>query len=153
MRLLSVCKLLIAITMAANAAALNAQTSAVEPGRKTDFGYVRSIKTVEGVTRIAFDRAQLLTGKKAIAYSVRKGMGDEVPNDYIVVNDNRKLRDLVLAPSAKLYGTGILRNTTDPVPVTLQEFAKAISKYKDVPVNITYDNQLRVVRMTEQFFP
>ena len=147
------CKLLVCFAIATSASALHAQTSAVEPGRKTDFGYVRSIKSVDGVTHLAFDRAQLLTGKKAIAYSISKGMGDEVPNDYIVVNDNGKLRDLVLAPSAKVYGTGILRNTTEPVPVTLQEFAKAVAKYKDVPVNITYDKQLRVVRMAEQFFP
>jgi len=132
---------------------LHAQTSAVEPGRKTDFGYVRAMKTTNGVTHISFDRAQLLTGKKAIAYSLSKGMGREVPNDYIVVNDNQKLRDLVLAPSAALYGSGILRNTSDLVPVTQKEFAKAIAKYKDIPVNITYDKQLRVVRMAEQYFP
>ena len=145
--------LLVCFSIAITGTASQAQTSAVEPGRKSDFGYVRSIKTAGGVTRIAFDRAELLTGKKAIAYSISKGMGDEVPNDYIVVNDNPKLRELVLAPSAKLYGTGVLRNTTDPTPVTLQEFAKAIAKYKDIPVNITYDKQLRVVRMAEQFFP
>ncbi len=80
-------------------------------------------------------------------------MGDEVPNDYIVVNDNKKLRDLVLSPSAAIYGSGIIRNTSDTVPVSLQEFARAVAKYKEVPAHITYDKQLRVVKMAEQYFP
>jgi hypothetical protein len=143
----------VASALVTTAATLPAQTSAVEPGRKTDFGYVRSIKTVAGVTHISFDRAQLLTGKKAIAYSISKGMGDEVPNDYIVVNDSKKLRDLVLSPSAAIYGSGIIRNTSDTVPVSLQEFARAVAKYKEVPAHITYDKQLRVVKMAEQYFP
>ncbi len=146
-------RLLVCFAIIALSTVSHAQTSGVDPSRKTDFGYVRSIKTVGGVTRIAFDRAQLLTGKKAIAHSISKGMGDEVPNDYIVVNDNRKVRDLVLAPSPALYGSGVIRNTSDSVPVTLQEFARAVAKYKEIPVNITYDKQMRVVRVAEQFLP
>ena len=132
-----------------------AQQSEIEAGRTADFGYARSAKNVDGVVHLSFDRATLLTGKKAIAYSRAKGLGDEVPNDYIISNENPKLRNLVLAPSVVITGTGILANgSTEPKPVTLPAFIAALRNHDDgIPVNITYDKQRRVVKIAEPFFP
>ena len=132
-----------------------AATSEVEPGRTSDFGFARSAKKVGDAVHLSFDRADLLTGKKAIAYSRARGMGDDVPNDYIIANDNPKLRNLVLAPSCVITGTGILANgSTNPRPVTLAAFVAAVKKYDEgIPVNITYDRERRVVKIAEQFFP
>lgn len=133
----------------------SAATSAVEPGRTSDFGFARSAKKVGDAVHLSFDRANLLTGDKAVAYSRAKGMGDEVPNDYIIANDNPKLRNLVLAPSCTITGTGILANgSTDPKPVTLAAFLAALKRYDEgIPVKINYDRQRRVVKIAEPFFP
>jgi hypothetical protein len=132
-----------------------AQQSEIEAGRTSDFGYARGAKKVGNVVHLSFDRATLLTGKKAIAYSRAKGMGDDVPNDYIISNDDPKLRNLVLAPSVVITGTGVLANgSTQPKPVTLAAFIAALRKYDGgIPVDITYDKQRRVVKIAEPFFP
>ena len=131
------------------------EQSEIEAGRRSDFGYARRAKKVDDLVHLSFDRANLLTGKKAIAYSRAKGMGDDVPNDYIIANDNPKLRNLVLAPSVVITGTGVLANgSVEPKPVTLAAFIAALQRYDDgIPVNITYDKQRSVVKIAEPFFP
>jgi hypothetical protein len=131
------------------------EQSEIEAGRRSDFGYARRAKKVGDLVHLSFDRANLLTGEKAIAYSRAKGMGDDVPNDYIIANDNPKLRNLVLAPSVVITGTGVLANgSVEPKPVTLAAFIAALQRYDDgIPVNITYDKQRRVVKIAEPFFP
>ncbi|HET7929149.1 MAG TPA: hypothetical protein VFM40_06300 [Actinomycetota bacterium] len=64
------------------------------------FGYVRAVD-VDADT-IEFDLAYFLSGQEANdAYHAAGGTGP-VPNDYFVVNDNPKLRTLVLAPDVRL---------------------------------------------------
>jgi hypothetical protein len=127
--------------------------SDVEPGRKSDFGYARAMKKVDGVVYLSFDRARLLTGKEARAYSIAKGWGDDLQNDFVIANDNPKLRRLVVSPSVVVTGTGMLAMTSIPEPVTLDQFSAAVKRYKEIPVNITYDKQRRVVKIAEPFFP
>lgn len=64
------------------------------------FGYVRAVD-VDART-IEFDLAYFLSGQEANdAYHAAGGTGP-VPNDYFVVNENPRLRTLVLAPDAHL---------------------------------------------------
>jgi hypothetical protein len=48
--------------------------------------------------------------------------------------------------------SGLARNTTDSLPLSLREFRNAVAKYKEIPVHITYDKQLRRRQSGEQFF-
>jgi hypothetical protein len=127
--------------------------SAVEAGRTTDFGYARSTKTVDGVVHLSFDRATLLTGKAANDYAAAHGMEHPVPNDHLIINDNKLLRDLVLSSSVTVTGTALLSNTSDPTPVSLAYYLSKVKTTPDIPVNITYDKNLLVVKIAEHFFP
>lgn len=127
--------------------------SAVDPGTKTDFGYARSARTVSGYVHLSFDRAILYTGQAANDYAAKHGMATPVPNDYVLVNDSKKLRDLVLAPDASITGNVRLTGSSNPSPVTLAAFLAKIKADPGIPLNITYDSQLLVTGIAEQFFP
>ena len=129
--------------------------SAVDPGLTKDFGYTQSSKIVDGYVHLSFDRAILLTGKAANDYAAAHGMATPVPNDYLVVNDNKRLRDLVLAPDVKITGNVLLAGTgtSDPSPVSLAAFLAKIKSDPTIPVHISYDKYLLVTKIDEQFFP
>ena len=71
----------------------------LEDGRH--FGYVRAVEVDAGT--IVFDLAYWLSGDKADrAYQEATGETGPVPNDYFVVNDNPRLRELTLADDARV---------------------------------------------------
>ena len=73
--------------------------AALEDGRH--FGYVRAVDVDAGT--IVFDLAYWLSGDKADrAYQEATGETGPVPNDYFVVNDNPRLRELTLADDARV---------------------------------------------------
>jgi hypothetical protein len=129
-------------------------TSQIEAGRTTDFGYFLAAATRGGATHITFDRAQLLVGKAANDYAKAHHMETPVPNDYLLLNVNKRTRDLVLAPEVTVTGTTIMANSTEPVPVSLQTLFDAIKAHgKDMPLDIKYDAHGYVVSVAERFFP
>ena len=132
-----------------------APRSAVESGLTKDFGYTKSSRTVDGYVHLSFDRAILLTGAAANAYAAAHGMAPPVPNDYLVINDSKKLRDLVLSPDVKITGNVLLAGTGtgDPSPVSLATFLAKVKADPTIPVHITYDKNLLVTKIDEQFFP
>jgi hypothetical protein len=72
--------------------------ASLEEGRH--FGYVRGVDVDAGT--IEFDLAYFLSGQEAnAAYHAAGGTGP-VPNDHFVVNDNPRLRTLMLAPDLRL---------------------------------------------------
>ena len=78
-----------------------------------------------------------------------------MPNDYLVVNDSRKLRDLVLSPDVKITGNVLLAGTGTGKrslvsPATLRAKIKSDPA---IPVHISYDKNLLVTKIDEQFFP
>ena len=128
--------------------------SQVEKGLHQDFGFARATRTVDGWVHVTFDRATLLTGKAANDYAKAHGMESPVPNDYLIVNDNPKLRDLVLAPSVTITGTAHLAGgTSTPQPVTLPAFLAVLATDHGVPLDVTFDSALRVTAVAEPFFP
>jgi hypothetical protein len=65
------------------------------------FGYVRAVDVDAGT--IVFDLAYWLSGDEADqAYQEATGETGPVPNDYFVVNDNPRLRELTLAEDARV---------------------------------------------------
>lgn len=129
-------------------------TSQIEAGRTTDFGYFLAAATRGGVTHITFDRAQILVGKAANDYAKAHHMETPVPNDYLLLNVNKKTRDLVLGPEVAVTGTTIMANSTEPVPVSLQTLFDAIKAHgKEMPLDVKYDAHGYVVAVSERFFP
>ena len=78
----------------------------LEDGRH--FGYIESIDP--DAREMVFDLAYLLTGDEANQAAEEHGDEVPVPNDYYVVNDNPRLRTLMLATRVRVFvfagGTG-----------------------------------------------
>jgi hypothetical protein len=117
-----------------------------------DFGYVTGV--VAGpVTKLTFDRATLLTGKAAAAAA--KAHGQQVDDDYFIVNDNPLIRTFPLSPSVVVVGSSNLSGDVGPTPSTLaalEAWVSANPKLK-LPVDLSYDLTGTVTTITEHFFP
>jgi hypothetical protein len=126
----------------------------VEKGLVRDFGFLRSAAVIGGYVHLSFDRALLLTSDAANAYAAAHGIPTPVPNDYLIVNPDQRLRELVLAPGVTITGTAHLAGgSTDPRPVTTATLVAILSTDHDVPVMVTFDRSLRVVTVSEPYFP
>ncbi|HYZ13289.1 MAG TPA: hypothetical protein VFA08_06735 [Actinomycetota bacterium] len=105
---------------------------ALEDGRH--YGFVRAVHPTQGT--IEFDLAYFLTGEEANrAYQEATGETGPVPNDYYVVNENPRLRELTFADDLRLR----LLDWTDCCDTffdgEIGPFAKAIEEQTDVLVD------------------
>lgn len=73
---------------------------ALDDGRH--FGYIQSVQLTAQPQFIVFDLAFLLTGDEANQAAADRGMETPVPNDYFIVNDNPRLRELPAAPGLRI---------------------------------------------------
>jgi hypothetical protein len=64
------------------------------------FGFIQSVDPDEGT--VVLDLAYFLTGEEADQEAAERGLETPVPNGYLIVNDNPKLRTLALAPDLEL---------------------------------------------------
>ena len=72
------------------------------PANHRDFGYIAGIEHRGGTTYLTFDRAIFYTGDDANRYAAAHGMETPVPNDYVIANDNPKLRHLPVSAHVQL---------------------------------------------------
>jgi hypothetical protein len=75
-------------------------SSALEDGRH--FGYIESAQLTTQPQFIVFDLAYLLSGDEANQAAADRGLETPVPNDYFIVNDNPRLRELPAAPDLRI---------------------------------------------------
>jgi hypothetical protein len=84
---------------------LIASTSAL-PGPELEdgrhFGYLESIDLETPVSTVVFDLAYLLTGEEANQAAAENGYPTPVDNDYYIVNDNPRLRTLLVSPDIRI---------------------------------------------------
>jgi hypothetical protein len=69
------------------------------------FGYIRSVSTAGPAATLAFDEAQLLTGKEAQKAAAEDGAvpsGETVPNDYYIRNPDKTTRTLRISDDAEI---------------------------------------------------
>jgi hypothetical protein len=134
----------------------------IEDGK--NFAFVTSVDASANPPTVTYDLAYFLTGDAAT--QAAKDHGDEAPppNDYYIVNDNRRLRTVPLASGARL----VLLDWNHCCDVTfdgdLTAFAEAINSGKDATVgDETYKGGSspywlvarngRILRVEEQFLP
>jgi hypothetical protein len=67
----------------------------LEDGRH--FGYLKAARVTAEPREVEFDLAYFLTGEEANAEAEERGLETPVANDYLIVNDNPKLRTLPVA--------------------------------------------------------
>jgi hypothetical protein len=126
------------------------------------FGFVESVDATGGT--MVFDLAYFLTGQEANEAAAERGLETPVPNDYFIVNDNPRLRTLVLAPDVELALLDWDTCCDEFIERDLAIFAEAI----DADGLVTIDGQLYygslspywltveggfVTRIEEQYLP
>lgn len=128
--------------------------SQIERGRTEDLGYLLGARrAANGLTHVAFDRVQLLRGDAAAKYAREHGMDAEAARSGLVVNENPRSRDLVLAPDVKVLGGVKLAASSDPEPVPLQTLLDALdAEGSSLPLELRYDKLGYVVQVTERRF-
>jgi hypothetical protein len=104
----------------------------LEDGRH--FGFVRAVHPAQGT--IEFDLAYFLTGEEADrAYQEATGETGPVPNDYYVVNENPRLRELPFADDLRLRLLDWTECCDTFFEGEIGPFAEAIEEQTDVLVN------------------
>jgi len=126
--------------------------SEIEKGLTKDIGYfLGASRDPEGLTHVSFDRVQLLRGDAAEDYAKEHGGDPEAARGGLIVNENPRTRDLVLAPDVKILGEVQLAASTDPEPVPLKTLLDALdSNGSTIPLELRYDKLGYVVQVTEK---
>jgi hypothetical protein len=119
-----------------------------------DFGFLRDIKTGNGHTVLVFDRAILLTGDAAKEEAKKQGI--ELTNDYLITNDNKRLRDRVVAAKVTATGSQILTGQPNPTTIDPQKVFDYVGSHREppLPVYLRYDKTTgEVTKIEEVYFP
>jgi hypothetical protein len=128
--------------------------SEIERGLTKDIGYfLGASRDPDGLTHVAFDRVQLLKGDAAENYARKHDLDPESARTGLIVNENPRSRDLVLAPDVNVLGGVRLAASSDPEPVPLQRLLDALDDEGDpLPLELRYDKLGYVVEITEKRF-
>ena len=126
--------------------------SEIEKGLTKDIGYfVGASRDPQGLTHVSFDRVQLLRGNAAEDYAKEHGGDSEAARSGLIVNENPRTRDLVLAPDVKILGGVQLAASSDPEQVPLKTLLDALdSKGSTIPLELRFDKLGYVVQVTEK---
>lgn len=130
-------------------------------GNKEQYANIIHVLQIGDTTFLDADYIQLLTGKAAINAAKKAGVADTiktrdsaayiyVPNDYFILNESRKTRQLPLASQCVFE---LLINPYRVHPIedhTLESFKRI---YKDSPFILTLDKNGRVVKIKEVYLP
>jgi hypothetical protein len=119
-----------------------------------DFGFLRDIRNEDGHTVLVFDRAILLTGDAAKAEAEKQGI--ELTNDYLITNDNKRLRDRVVATKVTATGSQILTGQLAPTTIDPQKVFDYVGSHREppLPVYLRYDRTTgEVTKIEEVYFP
>ena len=131
-----------------------ASGSQIERGMTQDIGYfLGARRTANGLTHVAFDRVQLLRGDAAEKYASEHGGDTATARNGLIVNENPRTRDLVLAPDVKVLGGVQLAASSDPEVVPVQTLLDALdSKGSTIPLELRYDKLGYVIQVTEKSY-
>lgn len=113
--------------------------------------------TPSGDASLTFDRAQWLTGEAYDAWVAEHGPPE---NDYVIVNENPRLRTVTVPADALFVGSIVIVEGGDagPTVVTAEEFVDGANRYADTRIPIwlfhaTTDLDSAVTGVQEQFVP
>lgn len=119
-----------------------------------DFGFLRDVKREDGRTVLVFDRAILLTGDAARREAEKRHI--TLDNDYLITNDNKRLRDRVVAASVTATGSQILTGHPASTAVDPQLVYDYVRSHREppLPVYLRYDGTTgEVTKIEEVYFP
>ncbi len=125
-----------------------------EDGRQ--FGYIKRISTEE----LEFDPAEFLTGPEATEAALEAGAieeGDVVPNDYFIVNDDKRTAAIPVASQVEIVPDAILSQPPESPDLawlvcTFSENDPADESRRRSPYWITVENG-EITKIEEQYVP
>ena len=108
-------------------------------GTVRQFAFVENVTTTGGKTSVIADYAQFLTGKAAATAASAHGDESPPPNDFYIVNDNKKLRTLVVKSGISVKLTARDDGTSEPngYKVTLAKWTSYFAAPADNTQSIT----------------
>jgi hypothetical protein len=122
-----------------------------------DFGFLTKVTDANGVVTLTFDRAYFYTGAEAAKHN----KGVEPDDDYLVVDDNLKLRAFNLDQRASIQAESGLRNDSSvgretlTRPEFIHNFEHRYSGYKAIAVWVRHTGgpDGPVTALAEQYIP
>lgn len=136
-------------------------TPSATPASGTDIGYLVGTRGTDedgAAMVVSLDRVQFFTGEAARREATRRGQEIEV--DYFVVNDNTRLRSLVVAAGATVTGDSSFNAWAGdpgrgPRPRTLEQLAGfgRTDQGRETLFDLRYDAAGRVTAIAERYLP
>jgi hypothetical protein len=121
---------------------------------ENDFGFLRDLRSEDGRTVLVFDRAILLTGDAAQREAEKRHI--TLDNDYLITNDNKRLRDRVVAANVTATGSQILTGHPASTTIDPQLVYDYVRSHREppLPVHLRYDRTTgQVIKIEEVYFP
>lgn len=130
----------------------------LEPGTRSDVGYLIGSRSRTDGTHVNFDRVQVITGKstgkshgKSAQKGAKKGVQRPSTGGDVIINQNSRIRDLVLSPEVQVYGQVQLAGTTETQRIPVSTLLAALPvKGRTVPLDLRYDALGYVIEIRER---
>lgn len=140
---------------------INAIQSSIAHKLKEQYVFITNIVQRKDINYIDADYIQYLTGDEAVEAAKKAHQADtfqtedgkthiDVPNDYFIVNENNKIRRLILAKDC-VFELIINPDRTHPITNNSLESIKKI--YKDSPFILTFNDKGLISKIKEVFLP
>lgn len=141
------------------AATTTSTTTPATPKTEKVFCFPRGGRWEGKTPYITVDYAQLLEGEEAAAAATAHGSESPPPNDFFIVNDNPKLRDLPVDPKITV------KVITKPGGMEMQGYNMPFGEWYDVLIGMSSENFVKdmpywitlkdgvVVAISEQYLP
>jgi hypothetical protein len=128
--------------------------SEIKRGTTSDIGYFTAARAGNDGTHVTFDRVLLLSGQAARDYAKANHKKKPKQDGVLLINDNNRTRDLVLAPDVKVLGARQIAGAATLEPVDLQTLLdKVVGHGADLLLDLTYDNLGYVTKVQEHDLP
>jgi hypothetical protein len=117
-----------------------------------EFGLVRAIRQQHGALLFDVDRVNMLSGDEAAAAAAAQG--EDVSNDYFLVNASARVRQYQLSPSAVVWGSLGLTGTGDATRVSIDAWSRFVERQPGRETLFHFDVEHGVVvGIEEQYRP
>lgn len=103
---------------------IGAKTQVGAPSEVAQFGYIKSLTRKGALYEMRFDPAWLLSGKTASRAKLEDTGSSDVPNDYYLVNEGRRLLTYLVPPGARVT---VLTRAPGGTPITVSQLAQLVA--------------------------
>lgn len=129
--------------------------------QQTEYSYIKKIVSANGKNAITVDAVQYLTGKEAVQAAKKKGVAEKsynkngkleyfVPNDYFVLNESKKTKQITLSKDCKIQMISIDNDLPRPKQ---QTFSFLKTHFQNKIFKMSLDKTGTVKKIEEVYQP